>query len=146
MTDQATELTLEVSRLIPAVREKLFDAWLDPAMLAQFMMPAPNMSVPEATSDARAGGRFLIVMRVGDKDMPHAGTYKTIDRANQIVFTWESPMSPVENSIVTLDFKDAEGGTDVRLTHVRFPSEESRANHEGGWTRILATLAETLGS
>lgn len=144
MTDQATELKLEISRLIPASREKVFDAWLDPKMLAQFMTPGPDMSVPEATSDAREGGRFLVVMRAGDQDLPHAGTYKTIDRANRLAFTWESPMSPVEDSTVTLDFEDAEGGTNLRLTHVRFPSEESRANHEGGWTRILATLAEKV--
>ncbi len=144
MTDQATELKLELSHHIPASREKLFDAWLDPAMLAQFMTPGPDMSVPEATCDARVGGRFLVVMRAGDQDLPHAGTYKTIDRANRIAFTWESPMSTIENSTVTVDFEDADGGTNVRLTHVRFPSEESRANHEGGWTRILATLAEKI--
>lgn len=144
MTDQATELKLELSRLIPASREKVFDAWLDPSMLAQFMTPGPDMSVPEAKSDAREGGRFLVVMRAGDQDLPHAGTYKTIDRANRLAFTWESPMSPVEDSTVTLDFEDAEGGTNLHLTHVRFPSEESRANHEGGWTRILATLSEKI--
>lgn len=144
MTDQATELKLEIARFIPAPKERVFDAWLDPAMLAQFMMPAPDMSVPEATSDARVGGRFLVVMRVGDKDMPHAGTYKIIDRAKRLAFTWESPMSPIEDSTVTLDFTEAEGGTDLRLTHVRFPSEDSRSNHEGGWTRILATLAEKV--
>jgi len=144
MTDQATELKLEISRLIPANREKLFDAWLDPVMLAQFMTPGPDMTVPEATSDAREGGRFLVVMRAGEQDLPHAGTYKTIDRANRLAFTWESPMSQVEGSTVTVDFEDAEGGTNLRLTHVRFESEESRANHEGGWGRILTTLAEKV--
>ena len=44
MTDQATDLKLEITRLIPANREKLFDAWLDPVMLAQFMIPGPDMT------------------------------------------------------------------------------------------------------
>ena len=144
MTDQATELKLELSHKYAASREDLFDAWLDPRMLAQFMTPGPDMSVPEAKSDAREGGRFLVVMRAGDQDLPHAGTYKTIDRPNRLAFTWESPMSPIEDSTVTLDFEEVDGGTNLRLTHVRFPSEESRANHEGGWTRILATLAEKI--
>ncbi len=144
MTDQATELKLELSHHIPASRDTVFDAWLDPKMLAQFMTPGPDMSVPEATSDAVVGGRFLVIMRAGDQDMPHAGTYKTIDRPNRLAFTWESPMSPVENSTVTLDFEEADGGTNLRLTHVRFPSEESRTNHKGGWTRILTTLAEKV--
>jgi uncharacterized protein YndB with AHSA1/START domain len=141
MTDTATELSLECTRLIAAPREKLFDAWLDPDMLTRFMHPGENMSVPEATTDPREGGRFLVVMRAGDKDLPHQGTYKTIDRPNRLAFTWESPMSPVEGSTVTIDFEEADGGTNLRLRHVRFPSDESRANHEAGWARILDTLA-----
>ena len=137
----ATELNLEVSRVINAPKETLFDAWLDPKMLANFMMPAPDMSVPKVKADARVGGRFLIVMHAGGKDMPHEGTYKTIDRPNTLAFTWESPMSPIDGSIVTLNFDDVDGGTKVTLNHVRFPNEESRNNHEGGWTRILEALA-----
>ena len=137
----ATELNLEVSRVINAPKDVLFDAWLDPKMLANFMMPAPDMSVPEVKADARVGGRFLIVMHAGGKDMPHEGTYKTIDRPNTLAFTWESPMSPIDGSIVTLNFDDVDGGTKVTLNHVRFPNEESRNNHEAGWTRILEALA-----
>ena len=144
MTDTATELSLECTRFIPAAPEKLFDAWLDPEMLARFMHPGANMSVPEATTDPQTGGRFLVVMRAGDKDMPHAGTYKTIDRPNRLAFTWESANSTVEDSTVTIDFEKAEGGTNVRLKHVRFPSEKSRDDHTGGWGRILETLADCV--
>lgn len=140
MTDQATELKLEISRKFAAPREKLFDAWLNPTMLARFMTPGPDMTVPKAETDPREGGRFLVVMRAGDQDLPHAGTYKTIDRPKKLAFTWESPMSPVEGSTVTIDFDEVEGGTNVRLSHVRFPSAESRGNHEKGWGAILDAL------
>ena len=53
----------------------------------------------------------------------------------------ESPFSSIEGSTVTIDFEEAEGGTNVRLTHVRFPDEESRDNHEKGWGAILTALA-----
>jgi len=142
MTDTATELSLDCTRFIAASPEKLFDAWLDPAMLTRFMLPGENMSVPEATTDPRVGGRFLVLMRAGDMDLPHAGTYKTIDRPNQLAFTWESPNSTIEDSTVTINFEKAEGGTNVHLNHVRFPSEESRDNHNAGWGRILNTLAD----
>ncbi|MGI9391182.1 MAG: SRPBCC family protein [Boseongicola sp.] len=144
MTDTATELSMETSRTIAAPREKLFDAWLDADMLAQFMMPAQNMSVPEAKSDPREGGRFRIVMLAGDQELPHEGTYKTIDRPNQLAFTWESPFSTLEDSTVTVDFREAQDGTEVTLRHVRFPSEEIRDNHQGGWTAILEALAKTV--
>jgi uncharacterized protein YndB with AHSA1/START domain/DNA-binding transcriptional ArsR family regulator len=139
-----TELKLETSRVIAASPEVLFDAWLDPEMLARFMTPMQGVLVPEAKADARVGGRFLVVMRVDDKDLPHAGTYKTIDRPNELAFTWESPMSPIEDSTVTLKFAPVEGGTKVSLRHVRFPSEESRANHEKGWAAILEALSKAV--
>ena len=142
MSDTATELKLEINRVIAAPRERLFDAWLDPEMLTRFMTPAENMHVAEARADAKVGGRFLVNMVVGGKEMPHEGSYRTIDRPNRLEFTWESPHSQADDSIVTIDFVEVAGGTDVRLRHVRFVSEDSRNGHEKGWTAILAALSE----
>lgn len=144
MTDQATELKLNVSRTISASPDTLFDAWLDPKMLARFMTPGPNMTVPEATSDARVGGRFKVVMRAGDQDLPHEGTYKEIDRPNRLVFTWESPFLERDDSTVTLIFTPDGDSTRIDLEHIRLPTEESVANHTGGWTSILQALAGTV--
>ncbi len=141
MTEALAELSLEVSHLVPAPKERVFDAWLDPKMLAKFMKPGPDMTVPEVEVDPKAGGRFKVVMRAGDQDMPHTGTYKEISRSDRLVFTWESPFSTLEDSTVTLEFAEAEGGTMVRLRHVRFENEELRDNHHGGWSSILAALA-----
>lgn len=138
-----TELSLNVSRTINAPAETLFNAWLDPAMLARFMLPGEGMSVPKAETDPVEGGRFDIIMQAGEQDIPHAGTYQKIDRHSQLVFTWESPMS-VDGSTVTLDFKPVEGGTEVNLNHVKFSNEESRDNHQGGWAGILSKLDETV--
>jgi len=134
-----SELSLQVARVIAAPKAKVFDAWLNPEMLAKFMMPMPDMSVPKAETDPVAGGRFDIVMHAGGNDLPHSGTYKEISPHERIVFTWESPYS-VDDSTVTLDFVEADGGTEVTLTHVKFADEETRNNHEGGWTGILASL------
>ena len=144
MTTETAELSMETSRVIGAPRERVFDAWLDPDMLARFMMPKSGMSVPDAASDARVGGRFRIIMRAGDQDMPHEGTYKVIDRPNRLSFTWEGPFSTVEDSTVTLDFDEVEGGTKVTLRHVRFVDEESRKSHTSGWAGILEALDAAL--
>ncbi|MBV7379760.1 SRPBCC family protein [Maritimibacter dapengensis] len=134
-----TDLSLTVDRIIKAPQERVFNAWLDPEMLARFIIPGPGMTVPHAASDAREGGRFEIVMKAGDDEIPHAGEYREIKPHERIVFTWESPFS-VEDSTVTLTFDPVEGGTRVTLTHVRFPDKESRDNHEGGWNAILEAL------
>ena len=138
-----TELSLTVERTINAPQEKVFSAWLDPEMLKRFMLPGESVTVPTASTDPREGGRFEILMISGGDEIPHAGTYKTIDPHNRIVFTWESPYS-TDDSVVTLDFVPDGEGTHLTLNHVRFPSEESRNNHEGGWTAILRVLDATL--
>lgn len=139
-----TELSLEVTRALPYPPERVFDAWLDPALLAKFMIPGPGMSVPEAQSDARVGGRFRIIMRTPDNnDLPHEGEYLAIDRPNRLQFTWNSPYSQ-DDSTVTLDFEPDGDGTQLRLHHIRFPNEESRDNHQGGWGLILDALQGAL--
>lgn len=138
-----TELSLAVSRTISAPASKVFEAWLDPQMIAKFMRPMPEMPAPDVKNDPVEGGRFDILMKAGDDEIPHAGTYQEISRYSRLVFTWESPFS-VDGSTVTLDFDEVDGKTNVTLTHVKFPSEESRDNHKSGWTAILASLETSL--
>ncbi len=135
-----TDLTVNLKKTINAPIAKVFDAWLDPAMLTQFILPAPNMPNPEVSNEPKEGGRFEIVMHVGDDKLPHTGTYLVLNRPNQLVFSWESAYS-TDDSTVRLDFTElGESETLVELTHVRFLHEEARSDHEGGWSLILDHL------
>lgn len=138
---QTNEIHLTVSRVIDAQAERVFNAWLNPEMLARFMLPGEDMSVPKAESDAVENGRFLIVMAAGDKYMPHSGTYKTITPHSRIVFTWESPFA-TDESIVTLNFRPLEDKTEVVLYHTKFFDEQSRDDHQAGWSTILKHLGQ----
>lgn len=134
-----SELSLNLVRHINAPVESVFNAWLDPELLAQFMKPADSVTTSKISLDAKTGGRFNIVMIADGKELPHSGEYLVIAPHSQIVFTWESPFS-IEGSTVTLDFSETKNGTTLQLNHVKFPNEESRNNHEGGWTAIMAKL------
>ncbi len=141
-----TDLKVNMKQIVNAPIEAVFDAWLDPQMLARFVLPAPGMPSPEVETDPREGGRFVIIMQVGDNKIPHAGQYLKIDRPHKLVFTWESPRS-VDNSSVSLDFVAvAADQTEVELTHIMFLDEGTRADHEGGWGNILLQLSEVVGS
>ncbi len=104
------DLTVNINKIIHAPIEKAFDAWLDPEMLAQFILPSPGMPQPDVETDAREGGRFTIVMHVGDDDIPHTGSYLTLERPNRLVFSWESPYS-TDDSTVRLDFSAIDEST-----------------------------------
>ena len=134
-----SDLSLTVTRTIGAPVERVFNAWLDADKLARFMLPGEGMETPVVDTDPVVGGRFNILMKAGEQEIPHSGIYKEIARYTRLIFTWDSPFSAPE-STVTVDFKPAGNGTEVTLTHVKFPSEESRGNHEGGWARILEVL------
>lgn len=138
-----SELELTVTRTIAAPAKALFDAWLDPRMLAKFMRPAADVTIPHVQTDPVEGGRFDIMMATGGKEIPHYGIYKRIAPHSELVFTWISPFS-IDGSTVTLTFAPVDGGTEVKLHHVRFPSAESRDNHQSGWTGILDALGATI--
>ena len=138
-----SDLSLTVTRRINQPAKKIFDAWLNPKMMARYMVPDDSFTVPHAEIDAKVGGRFSFIVK-RDQENPHAGTYQVIDPYSKIVFTWESPFS-AEGSFVTLNFTPVEGGaTDVELTHVKFVSEQSRDGHKRVWASILATLGELV--
>ena len=102
------------------------------------------MPQPDVENDPREGGRFTIVMHVGDDRLPHTGSYLTIDRPRRLAFSWESAYS-TDDSTVTLDFSAIDANTtSVELTQVKFLHEEARSDHEGGWSNILDRLAEVV--
>ncbi len=139
------DLTVTLEKIIHAPIEKVFDAWLDPAMLSKFMMPMPGMPESDVQNDARKGGGFTIIMHVGEENLPHTGEYLEINRPDKLVFTWASHRS-VDNSTVTLNFtKIDDNKTNVSLSHVKFIDEKARSDHEGGWGNILDKLNEVLG-
>jgi uncharacterized protein YndB with AHSA1/START domain len=132
-----SELELTVNRTISASREKVFNAWLSPEMLAKFMRTPSSGEFSKVKNDPVKGGRFSIVMLAADKEIPHAGTYLEIDPYSRLSFTWESPYS-LDDSVVTIDLSEpAPGKTEITLKQVKFRSEEARAGHEGGWNAIL---------
>lgn len=139
-----SELTVNVTKIIDAPIEKVFDAWLNPEMLSQFILPMPGMPHPQTETDAREGGAFTIIMQVGDDKISHSGKYIVINRPDQLIFTWESPFS-VDGSTVTLDFSGlGDNKTRIELTHLKFSDDGARTDHEGGWKNILDTLNNIL--
>ena len=139
-----TDLAVIINKTIHAPIEKVFDAWLNPEMLAKFILPMPGMAEPEVENTAQTGGRFKITMQVGDEKIPHTGQYLEITRPDKLVFTWESPCS-AQNSRVTIKFKSIDNQkTHIELVHVKFIDEQTRSDHEGGWGNIIDALNHVL--
>ncbi|MDB5526255.1 MAG: hypothetical protein JWM58_4018 [Rhizobium sp.] len=147
MSELATmnELELTVSRTFAASREKVFNAWLAPELLAKFMRPCDGEGMDaRVENNPVKGGRFSIVMKLEDREIPHAGTYLEVDPYSRLAFTWESPFS-LDDSIVTIDLTEIDSRTtQLTLRQVKFANEGARNGHEAGWTRIFDQLSKAL--
>lgn len=62
--------------------ERVFDAWLDPALIARWMFgPAlREEEVLRIDPDAKVNGRFAFLVRHNGEEIDHMGTYLELDR------------------------------------------------------------------
>ena len=140
MTTQ-TVGTLQITRVIAADPETVFDAWTQPEHIKQWSAPE-GMDVPISEVDLTVGGRFHLQMRNAEGGTHNArGVYQVIDRPMRLVYSWAWDEHPVQGeSLITVEFRAVDGGTEVAMVHSGLPTDESAAEHEHGWTSCLNRL------
>jgi uncharacterized protein YndB with AHSA1/START domain len=144
-TDEAAPV-LVVRRQIAVPRERVFEAWLDSASLAQWMRPNTfDFTHATVTVDPRVGGGFRIVMegRTNGLDYEHRGEYLAIEPPSLLSFTWISRGTDYQPTVVTVELHERGAGTELVLTHRRLPPK-ALDGHRQGWTDIVRLLDETL--
>jgi uncharacterized protein YndB with AHSA1/START domain len=129
-----------VRRTIAASAEDLFDAWLDPEALAQWMRPGTIQSTV-ARVEPHVGGSYEITMQAASGPILHKGVYRAIDRPRRLVFTWITAFTENQETLVTVDFIRLGQRTEVVVTHEQLP-ESARPSHHKGWTSGLEHLDE----
>jgi uncharacterized protein YndB with AHSA1/START domain len=139
MTDAKPSLT--VSRHIKAPVHKVFQAWIEAEALKHWFRPSAKMTVLQAETDARIGGRYRFVIQESP-GVEHrvGGTYKEFERNAKLVFTWAWESTPERVSVVTVRFKARDGGTDLTLVHEQIFDEPTRDHHLQGWQGVLDSL------
>ncbi len=136
--------TLKMSRIIPASREEVFEAWTTAESLKQWIGPEDS-SVSFIELDVRVGGTFRIEMQHADEgEMVLTGTYREIRPPEKLVFTWVSKHTHFRDSLVTLDFIARGEATELILLQTQLPDEEAVEQHIAGWTHMLERLTDSL--
>ena len=141
-TDDASDV-LRIRRVLPVPRDRVFDAWLDPASLARWMGTGEGAEV--TALEPKVGGKFRIVMRHRGGEVEHWGEYLAIDRPSLLSFTWLSVNTDHRPTLVTVELLERPDGTELILTHRQLPPNQVDA-HRRGWTAIVAALERTLKS
>lgn len=138
--------SLNLTRSYPVPPEKVWRAWTDPEAVKKWWGPGAGEPVSLAELDIRVGGRFRIVFGGPDgKAHECAGTYREVVPNRKLVFTWTWPNStPERESLVTVTFRQAGGGTELVFLHEQFFDEKVRDNHTRGWSGTLDKLGRFL--
>jgi uncharacterized protein YndB with AHSA1/START domain len=132
---------IEIRRLLPAPAAEVFRWWTEADRLREWMSPVGTV---EAQVDLRVGGALRIVMRGEGTVIEHFGEYIEIDPPRRLVFTWASPFTGAEPSLVTVELEpEGADATQLRLVHSRLP-ESVATSHRDGWGTMLDRLSGNL--
>jgi uncharacterized protein YndB with AHSA1/START domain len=137
--------TLEIQRSFRAPAESVFEAWTSEEVLRRWFHAEHDWETSEARVDLRLGGAVRVVMLDPDRGVEHGGGghYTEIEPPARLAFTWTWDGEGTE-TLIELDFEEAEGTTTVRMTQSGLRDEQSVRNHEEGWGKCLANLESTL--
>lgn len=137
---------VRVQRTLPAPPGDVFDEWLDPDALLDWMCPRPSRCVA-VHIDPRVGGRVRFDVDDDGTRVVITGQFLDIDRPHLLRFTWSHSgwTDPTATSIVRVAFEPVgDTQTLMSIEHALLPAE-AFDDHDHGWAvtadQLLALLS-----
>lgn len=142
---------VELRRIVRAPRAAVYAAWTTPEILKSWWGPKGNVGT-QAELDVREGGE-LTIADLSPADAPRLpgiprevigrGVYTEVVPLERLQFTLSLNWGRGEPSLITVTFRDVEGGTELTVRQENLPSDLSWA-FEAGWNSTLDRLGELL--
>lgn len=139
---QTENLSLEIKRLIKAPRERVFDAFTIPDQIIKWIGPEDHDAI-SADVDLRVGGKYSFRFRVETHgELEAHGVFREIVRPSRLAYTWnwDDPRLDIGETLITIDFVEVNGATELRFRHEGLPTIEDRDGHNKGWNLCLDKL------
>ncbi|HLJ14655.1 MAG TPA: SRPBCC domain-containing protein [Bryobacteraceae bacterium] len=136
--------SVRVTRRLAASPERVFEAWVDPALLRRWL-------APDAEADARAGGRFRLEVSKPEGAHVVTGEYREFVPSERLVMTWvyEGPMAPAGkmDALLTVEFRKDGPNTEISLRHEGLTNPRYLETiRQGAWTQALDKLEALLAN
>jgi uncharacterized protein YndB with AHSA1/START domain len=135
------------TRLIRTSRQAAYDAWTRPEILLKWWGPVDHIGTA-AELDVREGGALSITVDA----LPHAevrpgfprsmtarGVYTEVVPGERLQFTLKASWNTGEASLVTVSFRDADGGTEITVMQEKIPADTIHL-YNAGWSSTLGKL------
>ncbi|MBI2610339.1 SRPBCC domain-containing protein [Candidatus Kaiserbacteria bacterium] len=141
------DVRLTITRTFDAKPEEVFEAWIDPKMVAQWYGPE-GFTNEIHEFDAREGGVYHLTMKGPNGEThPLRGVFKTIQRPTKLVLTWQWQNGEAwgTETIVTVEFKAMGNKTEMTMMHSGFADEKQKEMHDQGWSSSFGKLDKVVG-
>src|ERR1700756_2552442 len=133
---------ISIRRKMAAAREVVYEAWIDPQGIREWMCPG-DVTSAEAVLDVRVGGSYRIVMKGKERDHIHTGVYQVVEPNSRLVSPWTQGGNQ-PTTLVTVDFLPQGSESELVLTHERFPKADVAQRYQNGWGTIALKLGTFL--
>jgi uncharacterized protein YndB with AHSA1/START domain len=141
--EDATE-TLRITKIVPATKERVFRAWTEPLHMKKWWRIGDGWTTPFVEVDLRVGGKISLGNQPsGGGTIIITGEFLIVEPPDRLVYTWRFPGARPEESLVTVEFKERGGQTEVVITHERSPKAMG-PGAIAGWNAALEGLASYL--
>jgi uncharacterized protein YndB with AHSA1/START domain len=139
-------LRLELKRVLPAPRLRVFKALTSPDELAEWWGPS-GFTSPKVEFEPRVGGGYRIAMQPPDGDLFYlSGEFLEVDPPARLAYTfrWEDPDPDDRETVATLSLRELGESTELVLEQAPFATEARHKLHEDGWTDGFDRLQEFI--
>ena len=134
-----------VRRVLPAPPDVVYDEWLDPAGMTEWMCPRPARAV-KISLDPVTGGMLRFDISDSGTLLYVTGQFVELARPRRLRFTWSCSVwpDPTVQSMVTVDLAPhGAGQTMMTISHELLPPGQVD-RHQRGWGAISAQLGDML--
>ena len=142
------EAYAELRRHFAVAPERVFAAFSDVRLIAQWLSPSPDIELSILQFDFRVGGtyRFAYPLPEGAPVIVN-GAYRTILPPSLIVFSWviEPPdeHAGIESEVTVTITRDGDG-SQLHIRHARLNRADAIARHAEGWCGAMDQLEQLL--
>lgn len=141
-------LRLELEWTLPASRERVFRALVEPADLEHWWGPN-GFTIPDIQIDLRPGGAYRFAMQPPEGELFHLrGEYREVEPPERLSYTfvWEEPDPDDRETLVTLTVREAGENAGLILSQGEFATEARLELHRNGWSDGLGRLEQRLAA
>jgi uncharacterized protein YndB with AHSA1/START domain len=140
-----SDVEFQISRVVDAPRELVYDAFTKPEHLTQWMLGPDGWSMPVCETEVRPGGAWHYQWRCDSGEaMDMHGVYQEVSPPERLVTT-ENWGGPYPETVNTVTFTEVEQGRTLITTTIRYPSTEAReAALQTGMTKGVERSYERL--